>query len=313
MNIKRRYFNLKNAGAISGLTSFLANNKYKDKKEVTNALQELKTYSLHKPQRHIFKRRPVMCPTIDYMWQADLIVYKDYSRQNHGFRNILITVDCLSKMIFTEPLKSKTAQSVHDGLLVIFKRSKRSPSKIQSDFGGEFWGGITKNMLAARKITLYKSFSKLKASVVERYVRRVKSVIARNMTHRNTKNWVDYLQDITTSINNSFNRSILMAPSKASKINESLVWHNLYDKVIKAKVLKPKYVVGQNVRISRGRILFRKGYEETYSREIFRIRAITMLRPIPVYILEDLKGERLEGSGFYEQELTPVSTNENTD
>jgi hypothetical protein len=51
---------------------------------------------------------------------------------------------------------------------------------------------------------------------------------------------------------------------------------------------------------------FAKGGEQNYTTEIFKIRNVVHRSPRPVYDLEDLLGEQIDGQ-FYSEELSPVT------
>ena len=63
----------------------------------------------------------------------------------------------------------------------------------------------------------------------------------------------------------------------------------------------PKFKVCDNVRISKKKAMFEKGYTPRWTEEIFKIYEVQMTRP-GTYKLEDLNEERIEDS-FYEAEL----------
>ena len=67
--------------------------------------------------------------------------------------------------------------------------------------------------------------------------------------------------------------------------------------------------VGDTVRISRKKTTFQKGYEQTFSYEVFTISKINETYPI-TYKIKDYKGEEIEGS-FYKNEIQIVDTSEN--
>ena len=92
-----------------------------------------------------------------------------------------------------------------------------------------------------------------------------------------------------------------MTPVFASKKeNEVTVYKNLYpEKSEKPK--KPKFKVGDRVRISKKKGKFEKGYTTRWTREIFVIEKVLNTNPV-TYKIKDLKGEEIKGS-FYEQEL----------
>ncbi|GFX09157.1 uncharacterized transposon-derived protein F54H12.3 [Trichonephila clavipes] len=101
--------------------------------------------------------------------------------------------------------------------------------------------------------------------------------------------------------NRVLHRSIQMTPASVTETNQSQVWENLYGKQNNKKVNKPNYRLNDTVRISKEKLLFEKGYEQNWTREIFTIHEIIRRNPI-VYKLKDLTGEVIRGT-FYEQEL----------
>jgi hypothetical protein len=56
----------------------------------------------------------------------------------------------------------------------------------------------------------------------------------------------------------------------------------------KIPIAKPRYRLGQHVRISKDKIKFAKGGEQNYTTEVFRIIKVIRRKPRPVYELEDL-------------------------
>ncbi|GFW09881.1 chromo domain-containing protein [Trichonephila clavipes] len=95
-----------------------------------------------------------------------------------------------------------------------------------------------------------------------------------------------------------------MTPASVTETNHSQVCKNLYGKQNNKKVNKPNYRLNDTVRISKEKLLFEKGYEQNWTREIFTIHQIIRRNPI-VYKLKDLAGEVIRGT-FYEQELQKV-------
>ena len=72
-----------------------------------------------------------------------------------------------------------------------------------------------------------------------------------------------------------------------------------YDK--DSNVTKPKFKVGDNVRISKYKNIFAKGYTHNRSDEVFVVRKIKDIVPW-TYVISDLNGGKIAGS-FYEKEL----------
>ena len=73
------------------------------------------------------------------------------------------------------------------------------------------------------------------------------------------------------------------------------------------KTLTPKYEVGDNVRITKKKNLFEKGFTPRWTEEIFTISKI-QLTILVTYKIIDYNGEEIQGS-FYEQELQKTTQN----
>ena len=94
-----------------------------------------------------------------------------------------------------------------------------------------------------------------------------------------------------------------MTPTETSQVkNEAEVYANINKSSFTVpKKKKPKFKVGDNVRIGRIKDKFEKGYEPNYTFEVFKISEIQVTDPV-TYKLTDFLGEPITG-GFYEPEL----------
>ena len=90
-----------------------------------------------------------------------------------------------------------------------------------------------------------------------------------------------------------------MAPSYVTVCNASAAKKNV-DSRYKTVERKAKHTVGNLVRISRTKGTFEKGYMANWSEEIFKIISVLKHRKPPVYEIEDLNGETVDGI-FYEE------------
>jgi hypothetical protein len=130
---------------------------------------------------------------------------------------------------------------------------------------------------------------------VERFNRTLKEKMWKRFTAENTRNWVDMLERLIGEYNKTFHRTIRMTPIECSKIKK-------HEMKIPHKILsKPKFKLGDKVRISRTKGVFEKGYLPNWSEAIYLIHKVKRTSPV-TYILKDTAGEVLEGS-FYENEL----------
>ncbi|XP_035234288.1 uncharacterized protein LOC118206136 [Stegodyphus dumicola] len=117
----------------------------------------------------------------------------------------------------------------------------------------------------------------------------------------NTYRYIDVIDKLIHSYNHTWHRSIQTEPANVNKHNEKQVWNQLYKDLPKPQ---PKLKVGDTVRVSKLKMIFEKGYESNWTREIFTIHEILPRNP-PVYRLKDLTGEVIEGT-FYEKELQKI-------
>ena len=109
-------------------------------------------------------------------------------------------------------------------------------------------------------------------------------------------------------------RHVLTSKTSVNLHNADIARSNLAKRYTRGKEKKikkiPKYSVGTVVRISRAPDVFRKGYESGWTLELFKIARISSARQPPVYTLEDLDGEVIDGI-YYEEELCPFRKNLN--
>ena len=116
--------------------------------------------------------------------------------------------------------------------------------------------------------------------------------------------YIDMLPDLVYSYNHSVHRSIKTTPADVTADNEKQVWRTLYDHNDDVKHVKYKFKIGDQVRISKMKRKFEKGYLPNFSKEIFTISKQVPRDP-PVYKLKDYDGEELKGT-FYDKELQKV-------
>ena len=221
---------------------------------------------------------------------------------NDGYRYILTVIDVFSKFACVVALKKKDAKTVAEAFQSII--NDRKPIKLQTDKGKEFINAFFQAKLRERGVKFYVSQNEdIKASVVERFHRTLKTKMWKFFTHRSTYRYVDVLQDMVQSYNNTFHRTIGQAPSSVKKEDVSKLREKMYgiDNDVNARV---KLKVGDKVRISKTRRTFDKGYLPNWTEEIFSVSEAIATTP-PTYKLVDYGGEEVKGS-FYDKELQRV-------
>lgn len=204
-------------------------------------------------------------------------------------------------------LKSKTGLAVSKAFEDILKEG-RIPVKLQTDQGSEFYNRHFQRLLNQYGIVHFSTANETKASVVERFNRTLKSNMWRYLTSVNSRKYINVIDELINTYNNTYHRSIKTTPASVNKDNEKDVFRTLY-KTTSKKPLVFKFKVGEKVRICKQRGIFRKGYEQTFTDEFFTVTQCVARDP-PVYKLTDLAGETVKGT-FYEQELQQVLIDKN--
>lgn len=266
-----------------------------------------------------------MTKGINYLWQADLLVFTNIAAQNDGYQYICCVIDTFSKKLWTFPLKDKTASTLVKALSRHLLMNR--PSKLQVDQGTEFLNSKFSRMMDAYGINLYNTYSEKKAAIVERVQRTLRNRLGKIWEQNKNKRWIDVLPQITESYNNSFHRSIGMKPNEVTLQNSRLVMSRLFPKPkkgernyakyhrksvrqnLRADTYKENIKVGDLVRVLAPRPQFRKESDISYTDAIFRVRSLRDPKhdyntydnePI-TFLIEDLHGVPILGTHYYNE------------
>lgn len=257
---------------------------------------------LHKPARRNFKRRRVIVKGIDDLWQADLVDMKPYSRFNAGNKYLLVVIDVLSKYAWVEPVLTKSAKHVTRAFEKILEQG-RVPRNLQTDDGKEFFNSDFKAVMNKYNINHYSTYSTMKASVVERLNRTLKEKMWKRFSLQGNYKYLKMLPEIVTEYNNTVHSTTNMKPKDVNKKMAKELLKTIYSHI---KIAAPgKFKIGDDVRISKYKNLFAKGYTPNWTTEIFKIIKIKKTNPA-TYLLQDGQGQPIAGS-FYEHELQRTS------
>lgn len=254
---------------------------------------------LHKLARKNFKRRHVIIKGIDDLWQADLVEMGNYEAKNNGYRYLLTVIDTFSKKAWVVPVKNKTALFITNAMKSIFNTSNRNPRNLQTDNGKEFYNKQFQQLMKLYEINHYSTYSVLKASIVERFNRTLKAMMWKEFSNQGSYKWINIYKELVDKYNNTFHRTIQMTPNEVDASNEKSLLETVYNNLKIFK--KPKFKVGDAVRISKYKHVFEKGYTPNWTTEIFKIKTVRNTNP-KTYILEDYEKHEIKG-GFYEFEL----------
>lgn len=295
----KHYFDPPQSASFSGVEA-LSRAEKKKRKEVRHFLENEDSYTLHKPIVRRFERRPTTVPGPNVQMQADLIDVSNIKKYNRGYTFILTAIDVFSRLAFAVPLKNKNAASMTSAFESILK--KHPVKYLQTDKGTEFKNRQFQALLKKHNVRFFTTQNEdIKASLVERFNRTLKNKLYRYFTHKNTYKFTDVLPSMISSYNDSFHGTIGMQPNAVNASNLGVVWHSIHRP---RKIKTPKFKVGDNVRISKAKKTFDKGYLPNWTTEIFTVHSVKKTNP-PVYEIKDAAGEIIEGY-FYDQELQKV-------
>ena len=243
---------------------------------------------------------------IDDIWSLDILDLKDYgSKNNRGYRYVLVTIDNFSKFGWTIPLKNKNAQTIKDSFENILINSKRKPNLIETDRGKEFYNNIFQDFLNKNNIKLYSRNTYLGAVFAERFNRTIRDLLKKIVFEQGDGNWIDILQTITKQYNNRIHSSTRLTPIQASlRKNEGYVYKNLLDK---RKKIKPKYEIDDLVRTADLKKTFSKSDTTNWSYKLYKVTEI-IKDTVPDYKIDNLK-ERYNESLLKKTELTMKENN----
>ena len=128
-----------------------------------------------------------------------------------------------------------------------------------------------------------------------RFIRTLKNKTFKHMTAIQHNIYFDVLDDIFDKYNNTIHRTIKIKPIEVT--NDYYAEYNEDPSNKK----NPKFKVADNVRISKYKNIFAKGYIPNWSEEVFIINKTKNAVPL-TYSISRLNGEETSGS-FYEKKL----------
>lgn len=259
---------------------------------------------LHRPVRRNFTRRAVEIKGLNDLYQADLVEMIPYAKVNKGYKYLMTVINAFSKFAYAVPMKTKTGKEVVCALEPILQTNKMK--YLQTDNGKEYYNSTVQALLTKYNVKHYSTYSEKKASIVERFNRTLKTRMYRLFTENGNYRWSDMLPGLVKAYNETVHSTIGMKPCQVNKSNERVVLERIKKNTSpRVSTKKPKFKVGDRVRISKYKMTFAKGYTPNWTNEIFTVKSIKPTVPV-TYMLKDHTGEELKG-GFYEHEINKSS------
>ena len=279
------------------------------KEDINKNLKNSDIYTRYKQYKKPRKYSPIYVYRRRELFQADLIAFTnpEYIKANDGYKYLFTVIDVFTKFAWTYPLKSKDCETTKKCFEDILSKCGKHPEKLQTDRGTEFVCAKFKNFLKSKNIHHYVSYSDRKCPVIERFNLTIQQILYKILDKNESFRWIDYIDQAMKIYNSRKHTTIKLSPTEAEKIkNETIVRKTFIKRYNKAglKPPKPKYKIGDTVRIWKFKRVFDRGYHENYTTQYFKISKILTNLPVVRYELEDILGEPIIGS-FFENELVP--------
>lgn len=281
---------------------------------VKKILSNIEAYSVQKPARRHFSRSRVIVSGIDAQWDGDLASMENVAKYNDGVQFLLVLIDIFSRFLIVKPLTNKKSVTVANALKSIFQHNSRKPKVIRFDQGGEFKAEVKKYLKKEDIHVFYTLNKQTKANYAERVIRTLKERIYSYFMEKQTYRYIDVLQDIVHSYNNTPHQSLDgITPASVTKRNEDEIRYMQY--LVRKKRKQPpstklkrkiyKFKIGDLVRISHLKGTFQKGYQEKWTVEYFKVANRFKRGNQDIYKLIDMLGDEIHGT-FYRYELQKV-------
>ena len=157
-------------------------------------------------------------------------------------------------------------------VLWLWLQKKKDPKNLGwqgTNFAGEF-----KKLCKAERKQIYSTMSETKAAFAERTIQSRKNILYRYM-EKNGYQYNHKLSQFATTLNSRSNCSIDLIPQN---VKNSDVLSILYSKPLR-EYQKPKFKIGDRIRISRYDLLFRKGLKPQFTQDVFELVAFSSRKP----------------------------------
>ena len=291
--------------------------------DIEKLLSSIYSYGIHREYKKPRVRNPYYIYHIREQVQIDLVIMKDWvdvylPDTNNGIIYLCTAIDSFTRRAWVVPMRTKTAQSSLEAIRSIVENMQASPPfksmrSVLFDSGTEFKNLKIRKYLTEQNIKLIHPTSEIKAGIVERFNRSLKSLIYSFMTENETNHYLSSLPDLLKTYNNRGHRSIgLLSPLEAEKPeNQAKVLQfqlKRFEKIEKKRRKTAKFRIGDIVRV---RLLdlhrFRRGFHHQFSSDYFQVVEIKNRMSIHMYVVKSLNTKEILKRRFYAGQLQLVT------
>ena len=285
------------------------------KKKVAKILSKSDTYTTFKEFKKPPKTPSIRTHGPNYLWEADLMFFThpQFAGSNRGFLYILAFIDTFTKAVGLIKLKSKDTRNVTHKMNMMFESGDK-PKYLRVDAGGEFLSHTFTQMCAHHNVKMYLAQEPIKCAFIERFNRTFKRILVQLMEHHNSIRWIDFVEQALSIYQSRKHSSTGMSPDEAEEgENQAVIYDRLLRKYAKDDRIKytknrkpPKFKKGDIVKIFQKKGIFTRGFNQSVTKEFFKIYHIDRRLSKDRYYLKDLQGEIIIGS-FYSDYLVPFT------
>ena len=281
--------------------------QYFDKKKANDLLAKSDIYTRFKQHKKPRKFSPIYVYNRRELFQSDVVFFtnEDMVKSNDGYKYLFTTIDVFTKMAWVYPLRKNTCQNIMECFKDILSKCGKKPKRLNTDRGSEMICKKFEDYLKKENINHYLAYSLRKCPVVERFNLTVQQLLYKIMAKNNSLEWTKYIDQAMKIYLSRKHRTIGMSPIEGDiEDNENDVRQKYLETYIKSNLSKkkPKFSVGDTVRIWGDRGQFHRGYMEDYTREFFTVSKVLRNLPFPRYIIREFNGNEITGA-FFEDEL----------
>ena len=194
----------------------------------------------------------------------DLAYVDRLAKKNNGVKYLLVRQDLFDRTVYAKGLKTKDSQENVNAFSSMSTRRNRS-TKIWVDKGTKFAGKF-KKFCAAEGMQVYCTMSETMAAFAERTIRYLKNIPYRYMEEYGYK-YKHKPPQFISPLNFRRNSSIDMRPNIVRNCDFMSI---LYSKPLQENK-KPTFKIGDRVRMSKNDLLFRKGFNQQFTWDVFEI------------------------------------------
>lgn len=297
-HLKENWNNVGNPVGFLGINKIYEfYNRVLPKREIKNVLSKFESFTLMSEVHITKKQNKTIALYPRDCFQIDFFYINEISEDNDGIQYIFSAIDIFTKRGFCVPQVKCNAVTAVNSLKIIFNSINVRPKSIVSDPGPEFDNKKFKKYMSDVGVNLIFSKSENKCSTVERFQKTIQRKIYLYITEFETRRFVHILHKIVENYNSSTHSFLKASPFdvETDKELQNNVMMLHAQKVQSVKKQKPKFKIGDIVRIALKKSQFHRSYNLQRTYERFVVCSVDTKLKIPRYLLKDENGIAIKG------------------